>query len=371
MSIGRRNLVAVGIVLALLLAACSSAADDTTTSAAPGTTPPTSAAGATTTTTDGTETTTTADVPTELSMALLATDVIDDPWYTTMLDAMERTVEAQPYGLDVTYEWFENIAYADGERIIRDLAVSGKYDIIVAHSTYSDAVNVIRDEFPEIAFVFSGAGNEPTGGNGFWISVDIHESGYLSGVVAGLMTQSDKIGVVANFPFPDVNAPVNGFIAGAKSVNPEVEATIAFIESWWDPVKTKESALAQIAAGADVLYSVMFGALEAASEAGVYGIGDYEDQQYLAPDAVVTSNMAFWDPALNTVIDAWWNQQANGVTMNAPLEQIRFSMADGGADIAPLNDALVPDEVRTAVTEIRDKILSGELVVELNEAPPE
>lgn len=364
---GKRHM-AVGVILALLLAACGGGAGDTTTAA-----PTTAATGATTTATSGaTDTTVAEEGPTELKMALIAVDVIDDPWYTTMLDAMERAKQASPYGLSIEYDWFENISYADAERVIGDLAASGKYGVIVAHSAYGEAVAAVKDQYPDIAFVFSGAGNEPTGGNGFWIQATIHEPAYLSGIAAGLMTQTDVIGVVANFPFPDVNGPVNAFIEGAKSVNPDIDEQVTFIESWWDPVKAKESAVAQMAVGADVLYGVVFGVLAAASEVeDVYGIGDYDDQEYLAPNVVLTSNLVRWDPALNSVIDAWWEHNANGKPYDAPMEGIVFWMAEGGSDIAPLNEAIVPEDVRTAVLEVRDKILSGELVVELNENPPE
>jgi len=372
----RRNtrLLTVGIALALVVVACGGDAEETTTAAPAATTTgatETTAAAAPETTSGGTETTTAADVPTELRMAMIAVDVVDDPWYGTMLDSMERAKQASPYGLEVTYEWFENIDYADGERVIRDLAVSGKYDLIVGHSTYGDAVAAVKDEFPEIAFVFSGSGNEPTGGNGFWIDAFGHEPAYLAGVAAGLMTETDRVGVVANFPFPNVNAPVNAFIDGARSVNPDVQASATFIESWWDPVTAKESALAQISAGADVIYGIVFGVVEAAGEAGVYAVGDYDDQQYLDPDVVITSNMALWDPALNAVIDGWWNQHANGVPMDAPTERLLFFMPDGGSDIAPLNEALVPADVQSVVMDLRQQILDGELTIDLNEAPPE
>jgi basic membrane lipoprotein Med (substrate-binding protein (PBP1-ABC) superfamily) len=255
--------------------------------------------------------------------------------------------------------------------VIRDLAVSGKYDIIVGHSTYGDGIAAVMDDFPDIAFVASGSGNGPLGTNGFWIDAFGNEPAYLAGVAAGLMTETNRLGVVSNFPFPNTNAPVNSFTAGATSVNPDVEITVTFIESWWDPAKAKESALAQVSTGVDILYGQVFGVIGAAEEAGLLAVGDYDDQQYLAPEAVITSNMARWDPALNLVIEAWWDQLANGVPMDGPMERLLFDMADGGSDIAPLNEALVPADVQAVVMDLREQILNRELVIEVNEAPPE
>ncbi len=171
----------------------------------------------------------------------------------------------------------------------------------------------------------------------------------VGGDYNGVMTETGKIGVVANFPFPNLNAPVNGYIAGAQSVNPDVEWEVTFIESWWDPATAKEAVAAQIPAGGDVLYAIVFGVFEAAEEAGVYGVGDLVDVQALAPDVVLTSTVAKWDQAIEVTIDAWWDHMVNGVPMNAPMERIMFHMPQGGGDIAPLNEALVPADVRDKV----------------------
>ena len=353
MRLVRTPLVSLILVLAVVGAACGEDAEPTTTTA---------------------PTTTAAPAPEEPSMmrvAFIAPNPIDDPWYQAMLDSLDRLAEERPYGLEITTEWFENIAYGDSERIVRDLAASGKYEMIFGSSTYSDAISAVMGDYPDTLFVYAGSGNDPLGANGFWVDTFVHEPAYLTGVAAGLMTETGKIGVVANFPFPNVNAPVNGYIAGAESVNPDVEWEVTFIESWWDPATAKEAAAAQIAAGADVLYAIVFGVFEAAEEAGVYGVGDLVDVQALAPDVVLTSTVAKWDQAIQVTIDAWWDHMVNGIPMNAPMERIMFHMPQGGGDIAPLNEALVPDDVRDKVLEARDQILSGELVVELNDAPPE
>ena len=311
------------------------------------------------------------DAPTQLDIAMILLGVQEEPWYSTMIDAINRTKDERPYGLDLSLEVIENIAYADGERVIRELASSGEYEMIIAHSTYSDAIDAVNDDYPDIAFVFSGSGNEAVGGNGYWLDVFIHEPAYLAGIVAGMMTETNKISGVAAFPFPNVNGPLNAWIAGARSVNPDIEASVTYIESWFDPATAKESAAAQIAAGSDMVYAERFGPFEAVQEAdGVYAFGHFSDQVSFAPEVALTGPIALWDPAFMTVVDAWWEHATEGAPYDAPMERIIYYMADGGSDIGTLND-LIPDDVKAAVSDARSQILNGGLEVEFDESPIE
>jgi len=348
------RILALLAVLSLFATACSSSdnteASDTTTS-----------------------TTKAADQPAEVGIAVVFAGVKEEPWYSTMLEALDRVSASNPHGLKVNYEWFESIAYADGERVIGELAASGKYDIILGHSTFGESIAPLLDQYPEILFAFSGSGNDPFGGNGYWIDVYTHEAAYLTGIIAGMMTKTNKISAVAAFPFPNVNLPlnVNAYIAGALSVNPDVEAQVTYIESWFDPTTAKESTLAQIAAGADMVYAERLGPFEAAAEsAGVFAFGHFSDQAALAPDVVLTSTLAIWDPAVETLIDEWYAYVTEGEAYDAPMERILFLMSEGGTDLAVLSD-LVPDDVKAAVEDAKAKILSGELEVPFNDAPIE
>lgn len=352
MNVRVTRLFTVLVALAMVLTACGDDADDAT--AAP-------------TTSGGSDTTAAATGPTELGMALIVASVLEEPWYSSMWDAMNRAKDAGPHGLTITNEFFEGIDYGDAERVIRELATSGKYEIIIGHSTYSDAIDAVKDEFPEILFTFSGAGNTATGGNGYWIDMVVHEPAYLAGVAAGLLSETDRIGAVGAFPFPNVTGPINAFFDGARSVNPDIETKVTFLESWFDPTGGKEAAEALISTGADALYAASaFGIFQAVEEGQrVFGVGDFTDQEALAPGVVIMSTLALWDPALNTMIDAWWDHAANGVAYDGNMEELVFLMADGGGDISAFNAALVPEDVQTTVNEVRDKILNGELVVEL------
>ena len=303
--------------------------------------------------------------PTQLDVAMIVVGPKEQGWYATMIDAVGRLGEDNPYGLTITLEVIEGIAFADDERVLRDLAQTGEYEIILGHSTHSDAIAAIKDDFPDTLFAFSGSGNDPLGGNGYWIDVFIHEPAYLAGIIAGMMTETNQVSGVAAFPFPNVNGPLNAFVDGAKSVNPDITAEVTYIESWFDPATAHEAAAAQIAAGSDMIYAERFGTFAAAEEAGnVRVFGHFTDQLDMS-DIVVTSAVARWDAAFLDLIHAWYAHVTHSKPYDAPMERIVYtSMSEGGSSLGAISDDL-PDDVRAAVEEAQTAILNGDLVIPL------
>ena len=195
----------------------------------------------------------------------------------------------------------------------------------------------------------------------------IHEPAYLAGIIAGMMTETNKISGVAAFPFPNVNAPLNAFIDGARSVNPDIEvAGVTYIESWFDPATASSAAATQIANGSDVIYAERFGPFAAAEDAGnVRAVGHFTDQLSLSP-VVLTSAVAQWDTAFTDLLDVWYAYTVHGTSYNSPPDRIVYqSMVDNGSALGAINDD-VPADVIAAVEAARDAILAGELVVPLN-----
>jgi len=313
-----------------------------------------------------------AEEASEVNIAVMAISVIEEPWNTALLQSIERIKQRKPHGLTVNYEVVaESVIPPDAERVLRDVAKTGKYQIIWAHSSYSDAVRTLSKRFPDIAWVCGGSGNEPIGGNAYWFNNFCSEAGYLLGVIAGKMTKTDVIGVVGAYPYPVINGPVNAYIKGAKDANPDVKVKVTYIESWYDPPKAKETALAQIAAGADIIYADRFGPFEACKEKGVYAFGQYVDQHDMAPSVVISSTINKWDPAVHMVIDEWWWHTKHGVPYHSPKKEIHFNMREDGCDIAPFHGLAdeIPQEVKNAVAKAKAEIMAGVLEVPLNLAP--
>jgi basic membrane lipoprotein Med (substrate-binding protein (PBP1-ABC) superfamily) len=290
---------------------------------------------------------------------------IEEPWDGVIHTALEAEAAAGR----ITYTFADDIGYAgDMERVLREAAEQDQPDIIFGDAFGNEeAVRAVAADYPEIAFVF-GSGGGPAEPNFSVFDNWIHEPAYLAGMIAGGVTESNVIGVVGGYPVPEVNRIVNAFIDGAQSTNGDVDVKVTFLNSWFDPAAAKEAALAQVGAGADVLFAERFGVIEAAAENDLVAIGNMSDQQDLAPGHVVTSvtwNMA---PTVEYVID----QVMAGSYTAQDLKD--FSMVGkGGAALAPINANVpggLPEELATTVAEREAEIKAGTFRVDINEATP-
>lgn len=290
---------------------------------------------------------------------------IEEPWDGVIHTALQK---AQDEG-QITYSYTDDIGYAgDMERVLREVAEENKPAIIFGDAFGNEeAVRRVAADYPEIAFVF-GSGGGPVEPNFSVFDNWIHEPAYLSGMLAGGLTKSNTIGVVGGLPVPEVNRIVNAFIAGAREVNPEVEVKTSFINSWFDPAAAKEAALAQIDAGADVLFAERFGVIEAAAENGLYAFGNMSDQKELAPEHVVSSPVWHMEPTVQYII----KQVGAGAYTAQDLKD--FSMvAKGGASLAPINEAVtggIPAELLEQVKAKEEAIKGGIFRVDITESQP-
>ena len=333
-------LVLLGLVVMSLIAAACGDAESTETTVAPGG--------------DG-----------ELAVFGAYATAIEEPWDGVIHAALTAAEESG----QITYTYTDDIGYAgDMERVLREVAEQQNPAIIFGDAFGNEeAVRRVAVDFPEIAFVF-GSGGGPANPNFSVFDNWIHEPAYLSGMLAGGLTTTGIIGVVGGLPVPEVNRIVNAFISGAESVNPDVTVKVAFINSWFDPAAAKEAALAQVDAGADVLFAERFGVIEAAAENGLYSFGNMSDQKELAPESVVSGPVWHMEPTVEYII----SQVAGGTYTAQDLKD--FSMAGkGGATLAPINADVtggVPADLVSAVEAKEQEILSGLFRVDITESQP-
>jgi basic membrane lipoprotein Med (substrate-binding protein (PBP1-ABC) superfamily) len=290
---------------------------------------------------------------------------IEEPWDGVIHSALEAEAEQGR----IEYTFTDDIGYAgDMERVLRETAEADQPDIIFGDAFGNEeAVRAVAADYPDIAFVF-GSGGGPADPNFSVFDNWIHEPAYLAGMIAGGVTQSNVLGVVGGYPVPEVNRITNAFIAGAQEVNPDAEVLVTFLNSWFDPAAAKEAALAQVGAGADVLFAERFGVIEAAQENDLVAIGNMSDQEELAPEHVATSVTWNMVPTVAYVID----QVIAGSYTAQDLKD--FSMVGkGGAALAPINADVIggiPDDLAAQVTEREDQIKAGTFRVDINEATP-
>ena len=290
---------------------------------------------------------------------------IEEPWDGVIHSALEGEKAAGR----IDYTFTDDIGYAgDMERVLRETAEKDKPDIIFGDAFGNeDAVRRVASAYPDIAFVF-GSGGGPAEPNFSVFDNWIHEPAYLAGLIAGGVTKSNVLGAVGGYPVPEVNRIINAFIEGAQETNPDVEVKDTFLNSWFDPAAAKEAALAQVGAGADVLFAERFGVIEAAQENGLIAIGNMSDQKSLAPGHVVTSVTWNMEPTVKYVID----QVAAGSYTAQDLKD--FSMVGkGGAALAEINTDVpggVPEDIVAKVKEREAAIKAGTFRVNITEVQP-
>jgi basic membrane lipoprotein Med (substrate-binding protein (PBP1-ABC) superfamily) len=224
----------------------------------------------------------------KLRVAAVFETPIEEPWVNQIHVALLQA--KKEFGIE--YVWSESVKAADFARVLHEYAQGG-YDLIMGDSFGTERITRrVARQYPKVAFVF-GSGLGPAEPNFAVFDNWIHEPAYLSGMIAGKLSKSNTVGVVAAMPIPEVNRLSNAFCAGAKEVNKAAKCKFSFIGSFFDPPKAKEAALAQIEAGVDVIYAERFGVIEAAKEKGAIAIGNMSDQSSLSPETVVTS--VVWD----------------------------------------------------------------------------
>lgn len=300
----------------------------------------------------------TASAAEKLKVAAIFETPIEEPWVNQIHVAL---LQAQKE-LDIEYKWSESVKAADFARVMHEYAKGG-YGLIMGDAFGAERIaRRVAKGYPKIAFVF-GSGLGPAEPNFGVFDNWIHEAAYLSGIVAGKMTKSNVVGVVAAMPIPEVNRLSNAFCAGAKGVNKNVKCKFSFIGSFFDPPKAKEAALAQIEGGADVLYAERFGVIEAAKEKGALAVGNMSDQAKLSPKTVLTS--VVWDmwPTVKQVV----NQVKAGVYTAQDFGQFSY-MGKGGSYLADIKNT--PDDVSKAVMAKKKEILAGTFRVDVDEGAP-
>lgn len=187
-----------------------------------------------------------------------------------------------------------------------------------------------------------------------------HEQGsYLAGYVAGMMTETDNIGLVIGMTNDNMNKFGYGYCAGAIDANPDITVQQYNANSFADSATGKTNANTAITNGADIVFHAAgatgLGVIEACQEAGIRAIGVDSDQSSIAPDTIITSAMKRVDNAVYDTVEALL-----GGTLESGIHT--YDLAAGGVDIAPTQD-LLTDEVISAVEEVKKKIIDGEVTV--------
>lgn len=250
--------------------------------------------------------------------------------------------------------YIENVPEtADAERVIRNLAQQGNKVVFATSFGYMNAMEKVSKQFPNT--VFMHATGYKQGKNLGVYDVRTYEGAYMLGVVAGQKTKNNVLGVVASFPIPEVVRNINAYTLGAQSVNPKVKTKVIWVNSWFNPGKERDAALALIAQGADVLMQNTDSpaVVQAAEQKGVYAFGWDSDMSKFGPKAHLAASVLHWEkiytPVMTQVSNKTWKPST-----------LWYGVKQKAVDIESFGPMVTAGEKKKALA-VRDAILKGTL----------
>lgn len=298
----------------------------------------------------------------KIKVAAIYTVPVEQQWVSRIDKALKAAVARG----EIEYVFSENVANADYERVMRQYAEAGHTFIVGESFAVEAAARKVAKDYPKVSFLMGSSG-KPQAPNFAVFDNYIQEPSYLTGMIAGGMTKSHKIGMVGGYPIPEVNRLMNAFMAGAREVNPKVEFTVTFINSWFDPPKAKEAAFAMIDKGADILYAERFGVSDAAKEKGKLAIGNVINTQDKYPDTVIASALWHMEPTIDAALKAVKAGQFK------PEDYGAYShMKVKGSELSPPGtfEKKIPADLLAKVRAKEKAILEGKFAVKVDDGQP-
>ncbi|MVA99400.1 BMP family ABC transporter substrate-binding protein [Nitratireductor sp. CAU 1489] len=294
----------------------------------------------------------------DFKMGLLVPgSVAEEGWNRIAYDALLR-VEKE-LGADISYvELHENPSAF--ENAFRNYASQG-YDVVLGHGfQFQDAALTVAADFPDTTFLISSS--HVFDGNVIGLNTDSSEPFYLMGVIAAMTGKS--AGLVGGLEIPPIKQSFEGFINGARSVDPNFPISQVYVGSFTDSTAAKEAAVGMIARGANIVVpnanAAGLGVVQAAREAGpdVQTFSVYSDYTEAAPENTLGVYVADYGQGIVRIVsqikDGSFEAAGNIVFGLKDTDVMMFSYNDHSA-------RSVPDDVRRKVEEVKNGIIAGEI----------
>ena len=297
-----------------------------------------------------------------LKIAFAYVGPVGDGGWTFAHDNGRKAVEKE-FGDKVVTSFVENVPEsADAERVLRDLAGQGNKLIFGTTFGYMEPMLKVAPDAKDVKF--EHATGYKTAENMRTYDSRTYEGAYMAGVIAGAMTKTNTLGVVASIPIPEVIRNINSFTLGAQSVNPKVKTKVVWVNGWFDPPKETEAATSLINGGADVLMqnTDSSAVLQTAEKMGKRAFGWDSDMTAYGPKAHLGSAVINWGPYyIKATKDAlegtwstgsvWWGHKEGAIDMvsiaedvpadvKAKIDTVKAGLKDGSFSIwkGPIKD---------------------------------
>jgi basic membrane protein A and related proteins len=273
----------------------------------------------------------------------------------SMVDSLERLVEAEVID---EYVFSENMfVVEDAAAALRDYAEAG-HDLVIAHgSQYGGSLQEIAPDFPETAFAWGTAADTFGLDNVSGYTASADQGAYVMGAMGAMLAGDGTLGVIGPIEVGDGKLYVDGFVAGANSVDPDLDVGVTYTESFSDTTLAAEAATSFIDGGATVLSGtaqMTVGAIGVASERGVLWFGTNSNQTELAPEIIVANQVYHWDVVLADLVEAIKGGDVGGETYD-------INLGNGGEVIEFNEDFDLPEDVRAVGDDLIAQLSSGEL----------
>jgi basic membrane protein A and related proteins len=292
-----------------------------------------------------------------LKVGFIYIGTVGDVGYTYAHDQGRLYIEEKLKDKGVTTVKVDSVPEtAESEKAMRNLIDQGCKVIFATSFNYMDYVEKVAKEYPDVMF-FHCSGYKSNTTNFVNYFGKIEQPRYLSGIVAGLKTKTNKIGYVAAMQIPEVIRGIDAFTLGVRSVNPTAVVNVKWTNTWYDPQVEKDAATALLNEGNDVIaqHQDTTAAQIAAQEKGAHAIGYNSDSKSSAPKAYLTAPIWNWGvyyaDQVQKILDGTWK-----------AENYLGGMKEGVVDLAPLSDLVDPD-IKEKVEAAKAKILDGSLDV--------
>lgn len=358
--------VLLSAVMVMAMTACGSSTSEETTDSTETTETTEDSAEAADTAEDSTEAAgesgDTAAVSGEGFKVGLVTDVggvNDGSFNQSAWEGLQRA--AEEFGIEANY--LESSTDADYTPNLETF-IDEEYDLIISVGyMLADATRAAAEANPDVNFaIIDDATIELD--NVTCLMFEQEQGSYLVGYVAGMMTETDNVGFVIGMSNENMNLFGYGYCAGVLDANPDATIQQFNANSFADSATGKSMANTAITNGADIVFHAAgatgLGVIEACQEAGVYAIGVDSDQSSIAPETVITSAMKRVDNAVYDSVESLINGTLEGGV-------VTYDLSMGGVDIAPTQD-LLPEDVISAVEDVKQQIIDGEIVVPNDQA---
>ena len=291
----------------------------------------------------------------KLKIGFMYVSPIGDGGWTYQHELGRKAIQ-EKFGDKIETSMVESVPEsADAERVMRDMIGQGNKLVFATSFGYQDFVQKVAADAKDVKF--EHATGYKTADNAAVYDTKTFEGAYLAGIVAGAMTKTKTVGVVASVPIPEVVRNINSFVLGAQSIDPSIKAKVVWVNEWFAPPKESEAATSLINGGVDVMYQNTNSpaVLKTAEERGARAFGKDGDMSAFAPKAHLGSAVIDWTPYYTKVVED---------TLAGKWQTGNFwwGVKEGAIDLKKIADD-VPQEIKDKVAKARDGMKDGSFAV--------